>query len=284
MSSGDHGPYGSYPPPFPPPPPPPPATPRSKRRTWLIAGSAVAVVGVLSAVAVGAVLYVAAQGADSLVDTARTKGAPSSRPAAPTAPVAPAPSVSAALPSDAPSSLPSLLARPVVRPVQAFPAKTVRLADGTVYHRVDVGTTTECERGMSQELAGLIAQGSGCLQLTSALFTDAERRSQVTVGVLSFKRAEDAASVFGMVSMDPVTYQVVSLDPPPEAGLPTVPPGSPGVFRRLMTVRSVVFSNAQWADGSQTREAELTGQATQLLTYVNKNVVAHEDGKAPGTP
>ncbi|MBT2489384.1 hypothetical protein J7E96_12800, partial [Streptomyces sp. ISL-96] len=263
---------------------PPPPAPRSKRRTWLIAGSAVAVVGVVSAVAVGAVLYVAAQGAGSLVDSARTKDAPSSRTAAPAVPV---PSVSAALPPDAPAalpSLPSLLARPVVRPTQAFPAKTVRLADGTVYRRIDVGTTTECERGMSQELAGLIAQGSGCLQLTSALFTDAERRSQVTVGVLSLKRAEDAASVFAMVSMDPVTYQVVSLDPPPEAGLPTVPPGSPGVFRRLMTVRSVVFSNAQWADGSETREAELTEQATQLLTYVNKNVVAHEDGKAPGTP
>ncbi|MBT2400049.1 hypothetical protein [Streptomyces sp. ISL-100] len=277
MTSGDHGPYGSYRPPFPPPPPPPPPAPRSKRRTWLIAGSAVAVVGVLSSVAVGAVLYVA-QGAGSLVDTARTKGTPSSRPAAPV------PSVSAALPSDAPAALPSLLARPVVRPAQAFPVKTVRLADGTVYHRVDVGTTTECERGMSQELAGLIAQGGGCLQLTSALFTDAERRSQVTVGVLSLKRAEDAASVFGMVSMDPVTYQVVSLDPPPGAGLPTVPPGSAGVFRRLMTVRSVVFANGQWADGSQTREAELTEQATRLLTYVNKNVVAHEQGKGPGTP
>ncbi len=155
------------------------------------------------------------------------------------------------------------------------------VAVGAVLY-VGKATTTECERGMSQELAGIIAQGGGCLQLTSALFTDAERRSQVTVGVLSLKRAEDAASVFGMVSMDPVTYQVVSLDPPPEAGLPTVPPGSAGVFRRLMTVRSVVFSNAQWADGSETREAELTEQATELLTYVNGNVVAYEEGKRKG--
>ncbi len=268
MTLGDHGPYGSYPPPFPPPTPPPPPG----RRTWLIAGGAVAALAVVSAVAVGAVLYVGQAG------TADTPSASSSFSSSPSA--APVPSVSAALPSDAPAALPSLLARPVVRPSQAFPEKTVRLADGAVYHRVDVGTTTECERGMSQQLAGIIAQGGGCLQLTSALFTDAERRSQVTVGVLSLKRAEDAASVFGMVSMDPVTYQVVSLDPPPEAGLPTVPPGSAGVFRRLMTVRSVVFSNAQWADGSETREAELTEQATELLTYVNGNVTAHEQGKA----
>ncbi|MBT2524830.1 hypothetical protein J7E91_05115 [Streptomyces sp. ISL-99] len=266
MTLGDHGPYGSYPPPFPPPPPPP------VRRTWLIAGGAVAALAVVSAVAVGAVLYVGKAG------TADTPSASSSFSSSPSA--APVPSVSAVLPSDAPAALPSLLARPVVRPTQAFPEKTVRLADGAVYHRVDVGTTTECERGMSQELAAITAQGGGCLQLTSALFTDAERRSQVTVGVLSLKRAEDAASVFGMVSMDPVTYQVVSLDPPPEAGLPTVPPGSAGVFRRLMTVRSVVFSNAQWADGSETREAELTEQATELLTYVNGNITAHEQGKA----
>ncbi|MGX1884171.1 hypothetical protein [Streptomyces sp. NPDC055287] len=276
MSSGDHGPYGSYPPRFPPPPPP---APQSARRTWLIAGGAVGVLAVVSAVAVGAVLYVG-QGDDSGADKAGTAGPPSSASAS----AAPAPSVDAALPSDAPTALPSLLSRPVVRAARAFPEKTVRLADGTVYHRVDVATTTACEHGMSQQLAGLVAQGGGCLQLTSALFTDAERRSQVTIGVLSLKRAQDAASVFGMASMDPVTYQVVSLDPPPEADLPTVPPGSAGVFRRLMTVRSVVFSNAQWADGSEAREAELTKQGTDLLAYVNENVAAYEEGlEAPRT-
>ena len=114
--------------------------------------------------------------------------------------------------------------------------------------------------------------------MTAALFTDAERRSQVTVTVLSFRRVEDASRVFAMASMDPVTYQVVSLDPPPEAGLPTVPPGSAGMFRRLMTVRSVVFANGQWADGAETREKALTQQTEGLLEYVNDKVVAHEDG------
>lgn len=257
-------------------PPPPPPAPKSGHRIWLIAGATTALT---VAVVAGAALY-AGQGSPpgSGADTASGPAASASASGPASAPAA-VPSVSAALPSDAPSSLPSLLSRPVVRPAQAFPEKTVRLADGTVYHRVEVRTTTECDRAMSQQLAGVVAQGSGCLQLTSALFTDAERRSQVTVGVLSLKRAEDAASVFGMVSMDPVTYQVVSLDPPPEAGLPTVPPGSAGVFRRLMTVRSVVFSNGQWSDGSESREAAITKQTEQLLSYVNENVATYEQGK-----
>ncbi|MYR41865.1 hypothetical protein GTW67_07480 [Streptomyces sp. SID5910] len=194
------------------------------------------------------------------------------------------PSVSVTLPSDAPSSLPSLLARPVVRPEQAFPETAVRLPDGSRYERVDLATTTECARGTSPELAALIDQGKGCLRLTAALFTDTDRRSQVTVTVVSFRRAEDAGSVFGLASMDPVTYQTVSLDPPPEANMPTVPPGSAGVFRRLMTVRSVVFANGQWGDGAETGETELTRQTEGLLQYVNDNVVAYEDGDdAPGT-
>jgi hypothetical protein len=188
------------------------------------------------------------------------------------------PSVEATLPSDAPTALPSLLARPVIRPEQAFPEKNVLLKNGSRYARVDLATTTDCARGMSAELAKLIEQGQECVRLTAALFTDADRRSQVTVTVLSFRRVEDASRVFMMASMDPVTYQVVSLDPPPEAGLPTVPPGSAGVFRRLMTVRSVVFANGQWGDGAETDEAALTKQTEDLLQYVNDKVVAYEQG------
>lgn len=235
---------------------------RRRTRRAVAAGTGVALVAALTA---GAVLY--AGGGD---EEGQAAASPSS-----TAP--PVPSVTAALPSDAPSALPSLLARPVIRPEQAFPAKSVRLADGSRYERVDLATTTDCSQGMAPELAALIAQGQGCERLTAALFTDAERKSQVTVTVLSFRRVEDASTVFAMASMDPVTYQVVSLDPPPEAGLPTVPPGSAGVFRRLMTVRSVVFANGQWGDGSETGEAAITEQTEGLLQYVNDNVVAYED-------
>ncbi|MFI6013871.1 hypothetical protein ACIBAG_34560 [Streptomyces sp. NPDC051243] len=191
----------------------------------------------------------------------------------------PVPTVDVTLPSDAPTALPSLLARPVIRPEQAFPEQNVLLKDGSRYTRVDLASTTDCARGMAPELAELIEQGEPCSRLTAALFTDADRRSQVTVTVLSFERVEDASRVFMMASMDPVTYQVVSLDPPPEAGMPTVPPGSAGVFRRVMTVRSVVFANGQWGDGAETEEAAITRQTEGLLSYVNDTVVAYEDGK-----
>ncbi|MET8567106.1 hypothetical protein [Streptomyces sp. NPDC004783] len=243
---------------------------RRRRRTRLAVAATTGAV-LVAAVAAGAVMYTGGGEEDTAAPAPGTSAS-----------AVTAPSVSVTLPSDAPSALPSLLARPVIRPERAFPTARVRLADGSRYERVDLATTTECARGTSAELAALVEQGEGCLRLTAALFTDAERRSQVTVTVMSFARVEDAASVFGMASMDPVTYQVVSLDPPPRAGLPTVPPGSPGVFRRLMTVRSVVFANGQWGDGAQTGEAALTRQTEGLLQYVNDEVVAYEDGGDAG--
>ncbi|MFD3500525.1 hypothetical protein ACFWWT_10900 [Streptomyces sp. NPDC058676] len=242
---------------------------RRRRRTRRAVAAGTGVVLVATIVA-GAVLY--ADDGDGEAATA----APLT--SATTATGAPVPSVTAALPSDAPAALPSLLARPVIRPEQAFPEQNVRLRDGSRHHRVDLATTTDCARGTSPELAALLEQGEGCVRLTAALFTDTEQRSQVTVSVLSFRRVEDASAVFTMASMDPVTYQVVSLDPPPEAGLPTVPPGSAGVFRRLMTVRSVVFANGQWGDGAETGEDELTRLTEGLLQHVNDTVVAHEQG------
>ncbi|PWI18806.1 hypothetical protein DI272_35205 [Streptomyces sp. Act143] len=239
---------------------------RRRRRTRRAVAAGTGVV-LVAAITTGAVLY---------TDGGRG-GAAAAAPSSPAASAAPVPSVTVSMPSDAPSALPSLLARPVIRPEQAFPAKSVRPADGSRYERVDLATTSDCSEGTAPELAALIAQGQGCERLTAALFTDAERRSQVTVTVLSFRTVQDASSVFAMASMDPVTYQVVSLDPPPEAGMPTVPPGSAGVFRRLMTVRSVVFANGQWGDGSEADEAAITKQTEDLLRYVDDDVLAYED-------
>lgn len=241
---------------------------RHRTRRAVAAGTGVVLA---AAIAAGAVMYAGGGAGDGTTTAAPLTSATADS-------GAPAPSVTISLPSDAPTALPSLLARPVIRPEQAFPQQNVRLKDGSRHHRVDLATTTDCARGMSAELAALLEQGKGCVRLTAALFTDTERRSQVTVSVLSFRRVEDAAAVFTMASMDPVTYQVVSLDPPPEAGLPTAPPGSAGVFRRLMTVRSVVFANGQWGDGAETGEDELTRQTEGLLQYVNETVSAYEQG------
>ncbi|WP_330350021.1 hypothetical protein [Streptomyces sp. NBC_00582] len=243
---------------------------RRRARRAVGVGAGVVLVG---AIAAGAAM---AGGGDDGRPAAVSAATGASDTAAPGAGV---PSVGVTLPSDAPGSLPSLLARPVIRPEQAFPAPSVRLSDGSRYTRVDLATTTDCTRGTSPELAELIEQGAECSRLTAALFTDADRLSQITVTVLSFARVEDASRVFMMASTDPVTYQVVSLDPPPKAGLPTVPPGSAGVFRRVMTVRSVVFANGQWGDGKETGEAELTAETEGLLRHVNDRVVAYEEGR-----
>lgn len=167
-------------------------------------------------------------------------------------------------------------ARPVVNGQKAFPDATVRLANGAVYRRVDTTTASDCGHGVSRELAAVIKQGKGCLRLSAALYTDADRQSQVTVSVLSFVRAEDAAMVFGSASTDPVTYSVVSLDPSAGSGLPKVRNGAVGVFNRLMTARTVVFSNARWSTGRATDGAVLTKEDTDLLTYVNAKVTAFE--------
>ncbi|MDL2079156.1 hypothetical protein QNN03_22215 [Streptomyces sp. GXMU-J15] len=240
---------------------------RRQRRGRVMAAG---VAGGVLAVAVAAFLLTS--GGD---DEDTSAAAPSASPSATGSAV---PRVDVGDPSNAPSSLPSLLARPIISLEQAFPEKTVTLKDGSTYTRVDLATTTDCARAMAPELAELIEQGEPCARLSSALFTDADRRSQVTVSVLSFERVEDASRVFMMASMDPVTYQVVSLDPPPGAGMPTVPPGTPGVFERLMTVRSVVFANGQWGDGATTGVEEITGQTQGLLQHVNDAVVAYEDG------
>ncbi|WP_307162931.1 hypothetical protein [Streptomyces rishiriensis] len=251
---------------------PPPERERIRRRRRTRRSAAVgSCVALCVAVAVGTALIAEED------DGARPGSAP---PATTTASaLAALPSADAGLPSYAASALPSLLARPVIRPEQAFPSTNVRLKDGSRYARVDLSTTVDCARGMTPGLARLAGQGGGCSRSTAALFTDTERRSQVTVTVLSFVRAQDASRVFTTVSTDPVTYRAVPLDPPPQAGLPTVPPDSAGVFRQAMTVRSVVFASGRWSDGTETGEAELAARTEGLLQRVDETVAAYEEGR-----
>ncbi|WP_406009366.1 hypothetical protein OG440_26995 [Streptomyces sp. NBC_00637] len=246
---------------------------RRRTRRTAVGGSCAALV---AAVAVGTVL-IAGEG-----EGERTTSAPPATAPATTTPsgLAAVPPGGAGLLSGAPSVPASLLARPVVRPEQAFPSTSVRLADGSRYARVDLSTTVDCARGVSPALARLTEQGKGCARSTAALFTDTGRRSQVTVTVLSFERVEDASRVSTTASADPVTYRVVPLDPPAGAGLATVPPGSAAVFRQATTLRSVVFANGRRGDGGKTAKAELTAQTEGLVRRVADTVAAHEEGKS----
>ncbi|WP_368656238.1 hypothetical protein, partial [Streptomyces viridosporus] len=252
------------------------------------AGGAAAV-ALLGAIAVGTVLYTNGDGGGERTAPPPVSPFPSPFPSASTAAKS-APSGAASLPAGAPDALPSPLARPAVRPEQAFPEKNVRLKDGSRYQRVGLATTTDCAEGLSAESAALVDRGEGCARLTSALFTDVERRSRTTVTVASFRRAEDASAVFARVSTDPVAHRVVPLVPQTEAGLPAVPPGSggpagprgstesAGLFAQLMTVRSVVFAHGQGADGAEPEEVALARRTQGLLRYVHDHVMAYEQG------
>ncbi|MBT2382526.1 hypothetical protein [Streptomyces sp. ISL-11] len=191
-----------------------------------------------------------------------------------------APAITASLPPDAPAALPSLLARPVITGERAFPDAVVKGRSGQEYRRVDTATTTDCSRVVSEELAALLDQSRGCLRSTAALYVDSAKKARISVTVMSFRKVEDAATVMGMATMSPVRYQVVSLDPPPGSDLPPLRPGGAGVLRRVMTVRSVVFANAEWADGRTTGEAELTAMDSELLDLARMKVAAYEQGKA----
>jgi hypothetical protein len=244
-----------------------------RRRRARRAAGAGAVVAVAAAVLLGVVLWPAGSGAvpsGSAASASAGSGGDAS-----------APAVDVGMPSDAPPALTEALRRPVITTEQAFPETSVKTDDAT-YRRVDLSGTTDCGGRMSQQLADLIAQGEPCVRQSAALYTDPAGKAQVTVTVLSFEKQEDAIRVFSMASMDPVSYQVVALDPPPASGLPPVPPGSAGVFERLMTVRSVVFASGQWTDGGETGEAELTAHTQALLEHVNATVVRHEDPAAGG--
>ena len=255
-----------------------PGAPKPPRRAAAFGRVLVALVVV--AAGIGTVLYVQGRRPAHAPAAARAS-APATTTAAPGAAgdaVLPVPSISAGLPSDAPSDLPSLLARPVVTAATAFPAASVRIGSA-VFTRLSVTTGTDCGPDVSAELASVIKQGQGCLQALSALYTDAERTSQITVTVLSFRQAQDASSVMVMASMDPVTYQVVSLDPPEDSGLKPIPAGTPGLFSRVMTVRSVVFANAQWSDGGDHDSTALNKENAALLGYVDDRVAAYESAR-----
>ncbi|MBQ0830051.1 hypothetical protein [Streptomyces tagetis] len=167
---------------------------------------------------------------------------------------------------------------PAVRPERAFPATAVRLPDGSRYKRLDLVTTADCSHPMGP--GALAGRDEGCRRLTAALFTDAERRSRVTVTVVSFRRAEDASALCAALTGSAAGRRAVPLDPPPGSGLPPAPPGAPAVRRHLPAARSVVLADGRWADGGTAGAEALTRQTEGLARYARDNVVAYEGGGA----
>jgi len=253
-------------------------TARRRRRLLIPLGTALALAAVVGAYWLTARTDPSRPPAAAPPPAATSPGASATGSASPSA--APGGGVSArgTLPSNAPSILPSLLAKPIIDPTRAFPDDLVVGASGARYKRLALQSTTDCSLAVSAEFAALFRQpGNACARATGALFTDERQASRVTVMVLSFRQAEGMGVAFGMASLDPVTYQTISIDPPEGSPVPPAEQGGGGVFKRLAVVRSVVFVNGQWADAKSLDEAGLTTQVDDLLAYVNGNVTAYED-------
>ncbi|MFH8366123.1 hypothetical protein [Streptomyces sp. NPDC018031] len=181
-------------------------------------------------------------------------------------------------PGDEPTGPASPAGSSPVTSDRAFPDRTVRLRSGTEHRRLTTATTDDCRRAVSPNLAALIAEGKGCLQVTSALYTDRDR-AQFTVSVLTFRRADDLAAVLAKASTDPVGHQVLPLAPPTGSGLARLTAETPGVFQGGTTARSVVIATGRPSDGRAGDTESLSRDGGELLAYVRENVAAHERGE-----
>ncbi|WP_051821131.1 hypothetical protein [Streptomyces sp. NRRL F-5065] len=240
------------------------AGPRRRRRTRVLLAAAAG--GVLVAAVAVDTPPPSAPGGEPPPAAARTTAGTS------------APSVPAGLPGTVDGRPP----RPAVRPERAFPATAVRLPDGSRYKRLDLVTTADCAHPLGP--GALAGRAENCRRLTAALFTDAERRSRVTVTVVSFGRAEDASALRAVLAGASAGDRGNPLDPPPGSGLPAAPAGAPSVRRDLPAVRSVVLADGRWADGSPADARALTRQTEGLARYVRDNVVSYEEGGVGPVP
>ncbi|MFE3205263.1 hypothetical protein [Embleya sp. NPDC059237] len=242
--------------------------------------------GWLAASVVGSVIlsvgvYGLVRPADSGPNTADVSVVSTARPTLVIRPVTPTAGIPASPPAGGGASTPLQVGRaeaaPPVPETKAFPEARVRLPSGAEFQRVDVHVPRTCAEMFAPDLAATVARGAGCTRLAAALYTDADRRMRISVAVVTMNRAEDAAALFALTGADPIRYQVVALDPPAGSTLKPVPPGGTGDFGRLMAVRSLVVSSAEWSDGRTDGAKELRSAAGELLKYVQTRVADYEE-------
>ncbi|GCD92460.1 hypothetical protein [Embleya hyalina] len=239
--------------------------------------------GWLAASVVGSVIlsvgvYGLIRPADSGPNTADVSVISTARPTLVIRPVTPTAGIPASPPAaSTPLQVGRAEAAPPVPETKAFPEARVRLPSGAAFERVDVHVPRTCAEMFAPDLTAAVARGAGCTRLAAALYTDADRRMRISVAVVTMNRAEDAATLFALTGTDPIRYQVVALDPPAGSTLKPIPPGGTGDFGRLMAVRSLVVSSAEWSDGRTDGAKELKDAAAELLKYVQTRVADHEE-------
>ncbi|MFC0600407.1 hypothetical protein [Streptomyces palmae] len=170
---------------------------------------------------------------------------------------------------------------PLISPARAFPDAKPKLPSGAGFERVRTVRSTTCPQRVSTGLERVIGDsGAGCAQQIAALYTDSAHQARFSLTVITFALPEDLGLVLAMASSHPEEYRVDSLAPAAGSPLPQLAKGASETLHRMGTERSVVFANAQWAEGADQDAARLSRMNRELLDYVADQVAEFEEGQS----
>ncbi len=201
-------------------------------------------------------------------------------------PVSPAPAASPALAAPASSDRSPHVATPSISapstafgapvsamPLSVFPAQVQAQVQG--YTLVAGVARSNCTGPdtVAPTLAGLIAQGHGCLGVDLALYKDAEG-NQYNVAVFTMADPGDGVHLVSFLGSHADSFQVAIHVPPTDSGLRRLPADSGRVQGFAAYGHGVVVGSAQWSDGRTADLDKLSDQLSPLTDAVIKNVPA----------
>ena len=158
-----------------------------------------------------------------------------------------------------------------VTPGQAFPATVPG------YTRVASAADRSCTGtdSVGPTLAGMIAQGHGCLGLDFGLYKDSAN-NEYDLAVFTMKDPADAIAVVSSLSAAPTDFQVAVQAPPKGSGLRALPADSGLVQAFSSYGHLVVVGMAQWSDGRSGDFQQLEDKLSPLLGAVTKHAETHD--------
>ncbi|MFD8480392.1 hypothetical protein [Kitasatospora sp. NPDC059673] len=122
-------------------------------------------------------------------------------------------------------------------------------------------------------LAGMIAQGKGCLGVDLALYKDADG-NQYTLALFTMKDPAEAVHLLTYLAGHPETFQVAVQLPPKDSGLRELPADSGLVQNFGSSGHGLLVGMAQWSDGRTTGFDKLVARLTPLTEAVMHNIPA----------
>ncbi|MCH0542160.1 hypothetical protein I3F58_21915 [Streptomyces sp. MUM 203J] len=190
-----------------------------------------------------------------------------------------------AAPAQAASPAPTVAAaaadRPVIPLEQAFPPEVSDGRGGT-YTKVGAAALESCTEpdSVGPTLIAHIEEGEGCLGEHIALYKDAQN-NQYNLAVFTMKDPKDTVRIVTELTMAFHDYQVAAQAPPPDSGLPVLPPDSGLIQAFNGQGRAMVAGLAQWSDGAHRDFQDLGERLNPLLRKVSENVGRHETADRP---